>query len=64
MRYKWRYEGPVVEFGKCICNYWSGETTAVSEKEAQNNLKYQFKKQNNKTAASKITMPGKLVRIM
>ena len=57
------YKGPVVEFDRCICNSWSGTTYASSEKKARCNLAYQFKKENNKTASAKITLPGKIVRI-
>ena len=40
----YRYDGPVMEFDKCISNRWQGETTASSEKKARSNLAYQFKK--------------------
>jgi hypothetical protein len=55
------YTGPVMEFNNCIANNWSGETQAVSESKARNNLIYQFKKQNNRVPGTKITLPGKLM---
>ena len=57
---KYIYCGPVVEFGRCIASNWKGETYASSEKKAKCNLAYQYKRQNNKTAATKITLPGNL----
>lgn len=64
MVYKWRYEGPVMEFDRCICNHWVGETRAVSKEKAQSNLTFQFKKQSKRTARTTITMPGELTRVM
>lgn len=58
--HKYTYEGPVMIFGICVMNNWKGETMAISEKKARNNLLYQFKKQNNRVAASNATLPGKI----
>lgn len=58
---QYSYEGPVLEFNKIVANRWIGTTYAASENKARCNLAYQFKKQNNKTPATKITLPGKLV---
>lgn len=60
---KYIYDGPVLEFNTCITNRWYGYTYAPSEKKALSNLKYQFKKTNNRTANSKITLPGKIISI-
>jgi len=54
------YDGPVMEFGRCIANGWKAYTYAVSEKKALNNLACQFKKSSNRVMATKITLPGKL----
>lgn len=54
------YNGPVMEFERCVANRWSSSTYAVSEKKARSNLAYQFKKQNNRMPNVKITLPGKL----
>lgn len=59
----YKYDGPVMEFDRCISNRWTGETTATSEKKAKSNLAYQFKTKNNRTTNSRITLPGKLVVI-
>ena len=60
---KYLYRGPVMEFDRCIVNNWTGQTEAPSEAKAKSNLSYQFKKYNNRTANTKITLPGKrLVR--
>lgn len=58
MMNKYSYNGPVMEFDRCIANKWRGETMAVSEKKAKSNLVYQFKKENNRTAATRISLPG------
>lgn len=57
---KYIYEGPVMEFDKLLTNRWKGETVADSERKARSNLAYQFKKNNNRIAAAKITLPGEL----
>lgn len=58
--YKYSYDGPVMEFDKVIANQWSSSTYAPTEKKARSNLTYQFKKQYNRTPASKISLPGKI----
>lgn len=60
---RYSYDGPVMEFDRVITNNWSASTYAPSEKKARSNLTYQFKKQFNKTASSKITLPGKITRL-
>ena len=54
------YEGPVLEFGRLVEERWYGETMAKTEKKARSNLAYQWKKRNNRLAASVITLPGKI----
>lgn len=54
------YEGPVMEFGTLLTDHWKGETIAPTESKARSNLAYQFKKENNRIAGSKITLPGKI----
>lgn len=60
---QYAYNDSVMEFGKCIVNHWTGATYVESEKKAKNNLAYQFKKNNNRVPASKITLPGELTVI-
>lgn len=55
------YAGPVLEFDKIVTNNWRGQTYAVSEAKARNNLAYQFKREYGKVARSKITLPGKII---
>lgn len=57
----WSYQGPVMEFDKCIANNWTGSTYASSESKARRNLIYQFQKRNNRVPGTKITLPGKLM---
>ena len=59
-RHRYEYDGPVMEFGRCICNRWCGSTLATSEKKARSNLAHQFKKKYNKAPGAKITLPGDL----
>lgn len=61
--HKYIYDGPVLEFDRIVAEHWKGETMAPSEKKARNNLAFQFKKQHNKVARSKITLPGKVEEI-
>lgn len=58
MRYT--YDGPVLEFGRVIADRWSSSTVAPSLNRARCNLAYQFKKQFNKIASAKITLPGEI----
>lgn len=60
---RYSYNGPVLEFDRCIAHNWKGETVAVSERKAKSNLTYQFKKKFNKTPQTKISLPGELVLI-
>lgn len=54
------YDGPVMEFERIIAERWTGTTYAVSPNKARSNLAFQFKKQYNKVASTKITLPGKI----
>lgn len=58
--HKYIYEGPVMAFNACVDNRWRGETMAPTESKARSNLAYQYKKQNNKVAGTRITLPGKI----
>lgn len=57
---KYIYNGPVMQYNKCITGSWSGETVAPSEKKARSNLTYQVKKQMNLLAGTKVTLPGSI----
>ena len=52
------YCGPVFEFEKIVDHYWSGKTVAVSEKQARNNLTFQFKCERRLAPNKKIILPG------
>lgn len=58
--HQYSYNGPVMEFDRCVANRWKGSTYAPSEKKAKSNLAYQFKKETGKVPRAKITLPGKL----
>ena len=57
---KYTYDGPVLEFDRCVADHWKGETIATSENKARSNLTYQYKKQNNRVPGTKVTLPGKI----
>ena len=57
------YTGPVMEFNRCVTERWTARTYAPSESKARSNFAYQFKKNNNRTVNSKITLPGKVVAV-
>lgn len=60
---QYSYDGPVMEFGRCVANRWQATTRAVSERKARSNLVHQFKKDNGRTANAKITLPGKIMSV-
>lgn len=60
---QYSYDGPVMEFERCIVNHWQALTYAVSESKARSNLAYKFKKQNGKACGAKISLPGKIISI-
>ena len=58
---RYRYDGPVMMFNRCVQDHFKAETMAVSEKKARSNLAYQWKKTNNYIAgAANVVLPGKL----
>lgn len=59
-RNKYEYDGPVLECNRCVANRWKGETMAVNEKKARSNLTYQYKKQNNRVAGTKVKLTGEI----
>lgn len=62
MKY-YEYSGPVMEFGRCLCQKWEAETYAQSPRKALSNIKYQFKKKFGKIPSTKIELPGTLREI-
>lgn len=60
---QYSYDGPVMEFDRCVANRWKASTYAVSEKKARSNLTYQYKKKNNKLPNTMITLPGQIILI-
>lgn len=59
----YEYIGPVCEFDKCIVQNRKGNTRAVSEAQARNNLTFQYKMKHQKSASTKISLPGKITLI-
>lgn len=60
---RYKYSGPVKAFDRTVNDNWTGETMAVSEEKARSNLAFRYKKETGRAASSKITLPGKLVKI-
>lgn len=58
---QYSYDGPVMAFGRCVAEHWTGTTVAVSEKKAKSNLLFQWKRDNGYTPSAKISLPGKVV---
>lgn len=58
------YEGPILVFGKCVCDIWKGETWASSETKAKNNLLYQAKKYCNLTSGGHVELPGTIKMVI
>lgn len=63
VKYRYRYRGPVMEFDHLICNSWTGETVASSEKQAKNFLAHQFKEKNNRQKNARITLVGDVQKL-
>lgn len=59
-KYRYVYEGPVMEFDMCVRHKWKASTLALSEAKARNNLTYQFKKETGRRLNTVITLPGKI----
>lgn len=60
---RYYYDGPVMEFERCIANHYRASTCAVSESKAKQNLAYRFKKETNRLPTAKITLPGKIIMV-
>lgn len=54
------YDGPVTQFGEVIARDWKASTRAVSQKKARCNLIYQYKKQHNLSADSRVELLGEI----
>lgn len=57
---KYLYSGPVLEFDRLVEERWSGETFAPSAGKAKSNLVFQWKRRNNRTKNSRVSLPGEL----
>lgn len=54
------YSGPVMAFDNCINPKWEASTSASSEKQARNNLTFQYKRQHKLAPDSNIRLTGKI----
>lgn len=60
---KYTYQGPVMQYDKCVADKWEASTYAATEQKARSNMAYQFKKKNNLVPNVKITLPGEVVMV-
>ena len=60
---QYSYDGPVLEFDRLLTEHWKATTFASSPSKAKSNLAFRFKKETNRMAASKITLPGPIKEI-
>lgn len=60
---QYSYDGPVMEFNRCIANHYKASTYAPSESKARANLAYRFKQDTGRVPTAQIKLPGKLVVI-
>ena len=58
---RYAYSGPVKIFGTIVQKDWYAETIAATPAKAKSNLAYQWKKDNGRTASSKVELPGKII---
>lgn len=56
------YNGGVLSFGKIVTNNYKAQTYAVSEKQAANNILFQFKLKMGYNAGSAFSLAGKVVQ--
>lgn len=61
--HQYSYNGPVMEFGRCVADHYKATTYAPSEAKARANLAYRYKQETGKIARTKVELPGKLVVI-
>lgn len=60
---KYAYDGPVLEFDRCVTSRWQGTTYAPSKSKARSNLAYQYKKQFGRTPSVRITLPNEIILV-
>lgn len=60
----YRYEGPVMQFGKVINDKWKYGTRAVSDKQALSNLMFNYKRKAKLTTDAKIELDSSCLRII
>ena len=60
---KYSYSGPVLYFGKIVAQNWESQTYATSEKQAINNLIFQFKNKMGYIPTVNVTLGKKPVLV-
>jgi len=57
---KYKYQGPVMAYGRCISPIWRGETMASSPEKARNNLVFRAKKHFGYENDSNLELPAEM----
>lgn len=58
---RYAYNGPVMEFSRCVQDHFKAETIAATPEKAKSNLAYQWKKKSNRVSGSRVSLPGTLI---
>lgn len=59
----YKYNGPVVAFGKVLTNNFKAETIAISPEKALSNLAFQFKQNNNLSRSARVNLLEKYLTV-
>lgn len=58
---RYMYDGPVMEFDRCLVKRWVAYTIAPTPGKAKSNLAYRYKKKHGKLPTAKIKLPGRII---
>lgn len=61
---QYAYNGPVMEFDRCIANNYKATTRAVSPRKALCNIMFRFKKECGKAPFCKISLDEKKLKLV
>lgn len=61
---EYSYNGPVMEFDRCIANHYKATTRAVSPEKALCNIMFRFKKENGKASFCKISLDERKLQLV
>ncbi len=58
------YNGPVMEFDRCIADHYKTTTRAVSPQKALCNIMFRFKKESGKSPFCKISLDARKLQLV